>query len=117
MFRLSFKGLLHVFIYSFDHHNCVKPHQGETTTCVSLSTLVLPGENCQVPDSRSGYVFDLSSLKGKDYQVRHDKYIYHLSVCGGLQSKICSHREDTVASCQVDQNKEKIGGTELGKKN
>uniref|UniRef100_A0A3Q4BKI1 Uncharacterized protein n=1 Tax=Mola mola TaxID=94237 RepID=A0A3Q4BKI1_MOLML len=68
------------------------------------------GENCQVPDSRSGYVFNLSSLKGKDYQVRHDKYIYHLSVCGGLQREICSHGNDTVASCQVDGVSQKIGG-------
>lgn len=71
------------------------------------------GDNCRVRDPRTGYEFDLSSLKGKDYPVRNDKYIYHLSVCGPLQRGICTHIDtgnDTVASCQVDGAKEKIGG-------
>ncbi|XP_076612208.1 cation-independent mannose-6-phosphate receptor [Chaetodon auriga] len=69
------------------------------------------GTDCRVRDPRSGYEFDLSSLKGKDYPVRSDKYIYHLSVCEGLQRGICTHKgADAVASCQVDGNNQKIGG-------
>lgn len=75
--------------------------------------LVFSGDNCRVHDPRSGYEFDLSSLKGQDFQVRNDKYIYHLSVCGGLKRNICSHStgSDSVSSCQVEGDKQKIGGT------
>ncbi|XP_044024917.1 cation-independent mannose-6-phosphate receptor isoform X2 [Siniperca chuatsi] len=71
------------------------------------------GDNCRVRDPRSGYEFNLSSLKGKDYPVRSDKYIYHLSICGGLQRGICTHKDtgiETVSSCQVDGNNHKIAG-------
>lgn len=86
-----------------------------------MSKLVLPGENCRVLDPRSGYEFDLSSLKGKDYPVRSDKYMYHLSVCGGLQRDICTHAAtatstETVGSCQVAGSSQKIGGTKLRQK-
>lgn len=92
----------------------------ETIICDSPSKLVLPGDNCQVRDLRSGYEFNLSSLKGKDYQVRNDKYIYHLSVCGGLQRDICTHKDtgsETVSSCQVDGANQKIGGTDQNQLN
>ncbi|XP_035535041.1 cation-independent mannose-6-phosphate receptor isoform X1 [Morone saxatilis] len=71
------------------------------------------GDDCRVRDPRSGYEFDLSSLKGKDYPVRNEKYIYHLSICGGLQRGICTHKDtgsETVGSCQVEGNNHKIGG-------
>ncbi|XP_037100637.1 cation-independent mannose-6-phosphate receptor [Syngnathus acus] len=71
------------------------------------------GNECRVSDPRSGFEFDLSSLKGKDYPVRSDKYIYHLSVCGGLQRGVCTNKEtgsDAVSSCQVDGNKHSIAG-------
>ncbi|XP_049613817.1 cation-independent mannose-6-phosphate receptor isoform X2 [Syngnathus scovelli] len=71
------------------------------------------GNECRVSDPRSGFEFDLSSLKGKDYPVRSDKYIYHLSVCGGLQRGVCTNKEtgsDAVSSCQVDGNKHRIAG-------
>lgn len=77
--------------------------------------LVPSGDHCQVRDTKSGYMFDLSSLKGTDYSVQSGKYTYHLSVCGGLQRDVCTHKDssgDAVASCQVDGNSQKIGGTE-----
>lgn len=79
----------------------------------SLSDCALAGDNCKVRDPRTGYEFDLSSLKGRDYQVRNDKYIYHLSVCGGLAREICTHGDASsgpVSSCQADGAKMKIGG-------
>lgn len=58
-------------------------------------------------------MFDLSSLKGTDYSVQSGKYTYHLSVCGGLQRDVCTHKPgDAVASCQVEGSSQKIGGTE-----
>ncbi|XP_049445309.1 cation-independent mannose-6-phosphate receptor isoform X1 [Epinephelus fuscoguttatus] len=69
------------------------------------------GDNCRVRDPKSGYEFNLSSLKGQDYPVRNDKYIYHLSVCGGLQRGICTHKDTgIVSSCQVDGVNQKIAG-------
>lgn len=83
-----------------------------------LSYFGIVGDACKVHDPRSGYEFDLSSLKDKDYQVRNDKYIYHLSVCTGLKRGICNHVEtvdETVSSCQVDGQNMKIGGTKTTK--
>ncbi|XP_056150610.1 cation-independent mannose-6-phosphate receptor [Lampris incognitus] len=71
------------------------------------------GEECRVQDPRSGYEFNLSSLKGRDYPVRSGKYIYHLSVCGGLQRGVCTNKEtgsDLVSCCQVDGSTHKIAG-------
>ncbi|XP_054616857.1 cation-independent mannose-6-phosphate receptor [Dunckerocampus dactyliophorus] len=71
------------------------------------------GDECRVRDPRSGYEFNLSSLKGKDYPVRRDKYIYHLSVCTGLQRGVCTDKDtgsDVVSSCQVDGSSHKIAG-------
>ncbi|XP_074540826.1 cation-independent mannose-6-phosphate receptor [Halichoeres trimaculatus] len=71
------------------------------------------GVDCKVRDPRSGFEFNLNSLKGRDYQVRNDKYIYHLSVCEGLQRGICTHKDtgiETVSSCQVDGENHKIAG-------
>ncbi|KAM9840298.1 cation-independent mannose-6-phosphate receptor [Aulostomus maculatus] len=71
------------------------------------------GDECRVRDPRSGYEFDLGSLKGRDYPVRSDKYTYHLSVCGGLQRGVCTHLDsgsDLVSSCQVDGASHKIAG-------
>lgn len=78
-----------------------------------LCDRVAAGDRCRVHDPRSGYEFDLSSLQGRDYQVRNDKYIYHLSVCGGLAREICTHGDagsGAASSCQVDGTKMKIGG-------
>ncbi|XP_034555992.1 cation-independent mannose-6-phosphate receptor [Notolabrus celidotus] len=71
------------------------------------------GRDCKVRDPRSGFEFNLNSLKGRDYQVRNEKYIYHLSVCEGLQRGICTHKDtgiETVSSCQVDGDNHKIAG-------
>ncbi|XP_060907562.1 cation-independent mannose-6-phosphate receptor [Labrus mixtus] len=71
------------------------------------------GVDCKVRDPRSGYEFNLNSLKGRDYPVRNGKYNYHLSVCEGLQRGICTHRDtgiETVSSCQVDGDNHKIAG-------
>uniref|UniRef100_H3CWI6 Insulin-like growth factor 2 receptor n=1 Tax=Tetraodon nigroviridis TaxID=99883 RepID=H3CWI6_TETNG len=76
------------------------------------------GDECQVRDSRSGYLFNLNSLKGKDYRLQNGKYTYHLSVCGGLQTGVCAHKDPSsgeVASCQVEGSRHKIGGTETSK--
>nr|QPB70590.1 insulin-like growth factor 2 receptor [Pampus argenteus] len=73
------------------------------------------GNDCRVRDPKSGYEFDLSSLKGKDYGTSSGKYTYHLSVCGGLQRGICTHKDtgnDSVSSCQVDGSIHKIAGLE-----
>ncbi|XP_061785459.1 cation-independent mannose-6-phosphate receptor [Nerophis lumbriciformis] len=71
------------------------------------------GDECRVHDQRSGYEFNLNSLKGKDYQVRSDKYIYHLSVCDGLQRGVCTDKDtgsNIVSSCQVKESNHKIAG-------
>ncbi|XP_070781683.1 cation-independent mannose-6-phosphate receptor [Enoplosus armatus] len=71
------------------------------------------GDDCQVRDPKSGYLFNLSSLKGRDYPIKSDKYTYHLSVCGGLQKGICTHKDtgiETVSSCQVEGDTHKIAG-------
>ncbi|XP_056283695.1 cation-independent mannose-6-phosphate receptor [Pseudoliparis swirei] len=71
------------------------------------------GDNCQVRDLKSGYLLDLSSLKGQDYPISSDKYVYHLSVCGGLKKGICTHKDtglETVSSCQVQGDNHKIAG-------
>ena len=72
------------------------------------------GDNCRVRDPKSGYEFDLNSLKGKDYLITSDKYTYHLSVCEGLRRGVCTHQEtghESVSSCQVDGGSHKISGT------
>uniref|UniRef100_UPI003AAAD5C6 cation-independent mannose-6-phosphate receptor isoform X1 n=2 Tax=Centroberyx gerrardi TaxID=166262 RepID=UPI003AAAD5C6 len=71
------------------------------------------GDECRVRDPRSGFEFDLSSLMGRDYPVLNGKYKYHLSVCGGLQRGVCTHKDtgdDRVSSCQVDGSTHKIAG-------
>ncbi|KAK0149277.1 Cation-independent mannose-6-phosphate receptor [Merluccius polli] len=71
------------------------------------------GDNCRVQEPRSGHVFDLSSLMGKDYPVQGNKYTYHLSVCSALQRGVCTHKDtgsDRVASCQVAGESQKIAG-------
>ena len=71
------------------------------------------GEDCQVLEPRSGHLFDLSSLKGRDYPVQSGDYSYHLSVCGGLHRGICTHKDtgnDRVASCQVKGEVQRIAG-------
>uniref|UniRef100_A0A3Q3IL94 Uncharacterized protein n=1 Tax=Monopterus albus TaxID=43700 RepID=A0A3Q3IL94_MONAL len=69
------------------------------------------GDNCRVRDPRSGYEFNLSSLKGKDYLVGSEGYIYHLSVCGGLQRDVCTNSGiGEVSSCQVKENNHKNAG-------
>ncbi|AWP20381.1 putative cation-independent mannose-6-phosphate receptor [Scophthalmus maximus] len=71
------------------------------------------GADCRVRDPKTGYEFDLSSLKGRDYPIRSDKYIYHLSVCEGLKRGVCTHGNsglEAVSSCQADGDKHKIAG-------
>ncbi|KAI4800604.1 hypothetical protein KUCAC02_009598, partial [Chaenocephalus aceratus] len=64
--------------------------------------------------TRKADEFDLSSLKDRDFPIHSDKYIYHLSVCGGLQRNICTHKDtglESVSSCQVEgESKAKIAG-------
>uniref|UniRef100_A0A3B3VE79 Insulin-like growth factor 2 receptor n=1 Tax=Poecilia latipinna TaxID=48699 RepID=A0A3B3VE79_9TELE len=64
-------------------------------------------DNCRVRDSKSGYEFDFSSLKDRDFAVTGDKYIYHLSVCSPLQKNVCSAK-DGVSSCQVAGKTQKV---------
>ncbi|XP_035801950.2 cation-independent mannose-6-phosphate receptor isoform X2 [Amphiprion ocellaris] len=71
------------------------------------------GVDCRVRDPKSGYEFDLNSLKDKDYPVTNEKYTYHLSVCSALQKDICTHTDtgiESVSSCQVDGENHKIAG-------
>uniref|UniRef100_A0A3Q1FE05 Insulin-like growth factor 2 receptor n=1 Tax=Acanthochromis polyacanthus TaxID=80966 RepID=A0A3Q1FE05_9TELE len=71
------------------------------------------GVDCWVRDPRSGYEFDLNSLKGKDYPITNGKYTYHLSVCSALQKDVCTHTDtgiESVSSCQVDGENHKIAG-------
>ncbi|XP_028996555.1 cation-independent mannose-6-phosphate receptor isoform X2 [Betta splendens] len=71
------------------------------------------GRDCRVRDPRSSYEFDLSSLKGKDFSVKNNKYTYLLSICGGLQKDVCTPRGNgsgSVASCQVDGQNHKTAG-------
>lgn len=78
-----------------------------------LSKLSLIGTDCRVRDPKSGYEFDLSSLKGRDYFLNAAKYTYYLSICGGLQKDVCTHKKtegETVSSCQVAGGKHKIAG-------
>ncbi|XP_067097484.1 cation-independent mannose-6-phosphate receptor [Osmerus mordax] len=71
------------------------------------------GDDCRVRDPRSGYVFDLSSLSGRDFKTLSAPYQYHLSVCGGLNKGICTHKDtgsDLVSSCQVEGSTHRIAG-------
>ncbi|KAM9704645.1 cation-independent mannose-6-phosphate receptor [Menidia menidia] len=71
------------------------------------------GDNCRVRDPKSGYEFDFSSLKGRDYPTTSGKYTYHLSVCGALQRDVCTHKDtgiESVSSCQVSADSHKIAG-------
>uniref|UniRef100_A0A8C4YYE4 Insulin-like growth factor 2 receptor n=1 Tax=Gadus morhua TaxID=8049 RepID=A0A8C4YYE4_GADMO len=71
------------------------------------------GDDCQVLEPHSGHLFNLSALEGRDYPVQSGEYTYHLSVCGGLQRGICTHKDtgnDRVASCQVKGAVQKIAG-------
>jgi len=91
----------------------VKLHQRLLWSCKSRSKLFLPGENCRVRDPKSGYVFDFSSLKGRDYPIQSGKYTYHLSICGALEKDVCTHKDtgiESVSSCQVEGDNQKIAG-------
>lgn len=80
-----------------------------------LSGLSLIGADCRVRDPKSGYEFDLSSLKGRDYSLNATKYTYYLSICGGLQTAVCKQKKtggETVSSCQVAGERHKIAGME-----
>ncbi|XP_072218868.1 cation-independent mannose-6-phosphate receptor isoform X2 [Leuresthes tenuis] len=71
------------------------------------------GENCRVRDPKSGYEFDFSSLKGRDYPIQSGKYTYHLSICGALEKDVCTHKDtgiESVSSCQVEGDNHKIAG-------
>ncbi|KAG5846630.1 hypothetical protein ANANG_G00117010 [Anguilla anguilla] len=71
------------------------------------------GDNCKVRDPRSSYVFDMTSLSGKDYTVKSGEYEYHFAVCGALNEKICTHKDtgnETVSSCQVEGSTHRIAG-------
>uniref|UniRef100_A0A3B4X1H8 Insulin-like growth factor 2 receptor n=1 Tax=Seriola lalandi dorsalis TaxID=1841481 RepID=A0A3B4X1H8_SERLL len=71
------------------------------------------GDECRVRDPQSGYEFNLSSLKGRDYPVPSGKYTYHLSICEGLKRGVCTHKDtgsDLVSSCQADGDNHKIAG-------
>lgn len=70
------------------------------------------GDDCRVRDPKSGYEFNLSSLKGTDFSIVNDKYTYYLSICGGIQQGVCAHNPsgDAVSSCQVDKDNHKIAG-------
>uniref|UniRef100_A0A673C0F7 Insulin-like growth factor 2 receptor n=1 Tax=Sphaeramia orbicularis TaxID=375764 RepID=A0A673C0F7_9TELE len=73
------------------------------------------GSECRVRDEKSGYEFNLSSLKGHDYAVVSGKYTYHLAICGGLEGDVCTHKDPSgaaVSSCQVDGSNHKIAGYE-----
>uniref|UniRef100_A0A8C1I7W5 Insulin-like growth factor 2 receptor n=1 Tax=Cyprinus carpio TaxID=7962 RepID=A0A8C1I7W5_CYPCA len=59
------------------------------------------GENCIVKDPKSGYEYNLTSLAGKDYEVKKLSYEYHFAVCGPLTSSVCPHGlSNSVSSCQ-----------------
>ncbi|MED6270432.1 hypothetical protein CHARACLAT_010298 [Characodon lateralis] len=69
------------------------------------------GENCRVRDPKSGYEFDFTSLKNRDFAITSNKYSYHLSVCSELKKNVCSQKnKESVSSCQVDGNTHKIAG-------
>uniref|UniRef100_A0A6Q2XKG2 Insulin-like growth factor 2 receptor n=1 Tax=Esox lucius TaxID=8010 RepID=A0A6Q2XKG2_ESOLU len=77
----------------------------------SVSDTRIYGDNCKVQHPRNGYVFDMSSLSGKDYPVKSGQYQYTLSVCGGLQASVCTHinsAKDQVSVCQVEGNTHRI---------
>lgn len=87
------------------------------TVIQSRTVFVIVGDTCKVRDPRTGYEFDLSSLKDKDYQVTNGKYTYHLSVCVGLKGEVCNHVDvnKSVSSCQADGANMKIGGRKTTK--
>lgn len=86
----------------------------KNTFILSNLAFVCSGVDCRVRDPRSGYEFNLSSLKGKDYLVKNGKYTYYLAICGGIQKDVCAHNTngDSVSSCQVAGSNHKIAGTE-----
>uniref|UniRef100_A0A8C1GAT4 Insulin-like growth factor 2 receptor n=1 Tax=Cyprinus carpio TaxID=7962 RepID=A0A8C1GAT4_CYPCA len=69
------------------------------------------GENCIVKDPKSGYEYNLTSLAGKDYEVKKLSYEYHFAVCGPLTSSVCPHGlSNSVSSCQVEGSTHRIAG-------
>ena len=81
------QGAFIVVVVDLGHPNWFRclAHVGLHSVSVSLCVCVcvcLPGDDCRVRDPRSGYVFDLSSLSGRDFMTPSAPYQYHLSVCG-----------------------------------
>ncbi|XP_028676700.1 cation-independent mannose-6-phosphate receptor isoform X2 [Erpetoichthys calabaricus] len=75
------------------------------------------GNNCQVRDPKSGYLFDLTPLSLEDYVVNTEEYEYHFRVCGPLKTAVCLNKTgvglEEISSCQVkikDKNFNKVAG-------
>ncbi|XP_030627174.1 cation-independent mannose-6-phosphate receptor [Chanos chanos] len=69
------------------------------------------GKDCKVKDPKTGYVFDMKTLSGKDYAITNGKYEYHFAVCEAINTTVCPHKGDEpVASCQMEGGKHKISG-------
>ncbi|MEQ2219662.1 hypothetical protein XENOCAPTIV_021535, partial [Xenoophorus captivus] len=54
------------------------------------------GENCRVRDPKSGYEFDFTSLKNRDFAITSNKYSYHLSVCSELKKNMLTFVGDQI---------------------
>ena len=68
-------------------------------TAAACPVAVTKGRNCLVRDTVDGHTYDLSPLKGKDYNVLTDAFNYTLSLCGPVQNTVCAG--DNVGGCQV----------------
>ncbi|XP_053150803.1 cation-independent mannose-6-phosphate receptor [Hemicordylus capensis] len=58
------------------------------------------GENCQVRDPKYGYIYNLTSLSGKDLIVSTEEYNYYFRVCDSLTPAQCKGTPN-VSSCQI----------------
>ncbi|GLD49814.1 cation-independent mannose-6-phosphate receptor [Lates japonicus] len=63
----------------------VMPHLEDVEACPIRKT---QGDNCRVRDPKTGYEFDLSSLKGRDYPVRNENTDHYLSVQVGSRDVV-----------------------------
>lgn len=62
---------------------------------------VFVGDNCEVKDSRYGYLFDLKFFVFNDIIVSVGEYIYYFRVCGRLFLDVCliGDRFKVILSC------------------
>lgn len=78
----------------------------EWHTAAACPQMVKKGKDCKVFDDDLGFTLDLNPLKSdKYYEIKSQKYIYYLNVCGPIKGTKCDQTEgetQNAAACQED---------------